>query len=506
MKAAKQFLLDAKKKNLLNSNKIKMIRTELYGSLALTGKGHATDKAVLMGLMGEEPETVDTTTIYDKIAKINLNKKIRLMDQDNEIPFSINFHKFERLPYHTNGMRFIMLDDTSREVYSDVYYSIGGGFILKDEETKYKPVDETVTLTSDNKSNTEKVLPFPFNTAQELMEHCRNNNMTIPQVILENEKSYHSEEFIKNKMDQIWKVMDNCITRGMNTPGILPGPLKVERRAPTLYKQLLKADSTDPMNIMNWINMFALAVSEENAVGGQVVTAPTNGAAGIIPSVLKYYEKYYSKKHPNKLYDFLLTAASIGMIFKKNATISGAEGGCQAEIGVAASMAAGGLTSALGGNLDQVEKAAEIAMEHFLGMTCDPIGGLVQIPCIERNALGSVKAINSVALALNESSKNKVSLDRVVHVMRETGNDMMTKYKETAKGGLAKEFKLDCKKPKDKKGVKSVLDNEIIYPKPQLNNKSKDVLMGVVSSNKEDKRSADSSIGIHEIPIVPRLI
>lgn len=452
MKAARQFLMDAQHKNLLNPNKIKSIKTELYGSLALTGKGHATDKAVIMGLLGEEPETVDSSTIYEKINKINSSKKLKLLKHDDlEIPFSVNFQKFERLPYHTNGMRFILLGENNREIFSDVYYSIGGGFILKEEDTKFKEPDDNVTLKPDS----VKTVPFPFNTADELIFHCKSNNLSIPQVIFENEKTYHSEEFILKKLNQIWTVMDNCIKRGMTTPGILPGPLKVERRAPTLYKRLTDdPDLSDPMNSMNWLNMYALAVSEENAVGGQVVTAPTNGAAGIIPAVLKYYEKYYSKKHPDKIIEFMLTAASIGMIFKKNATLSGAEGGCQAEVGVAASMAAGGLTCALGGTTDQIEKAAEIAMEHFLGMTCDPIGGLVQIPCIERNAVGSVKAVNSAALALNESSKHTVSLDRIVHVMRETGNDMMTKYKETSKGGLAKEFKLDCRKGKDKKVVK----------------------------------------------------
>lgn len=454
MKAARQFLINAKNKGLLNKDKIKFVKTDLYGSLALTGKGHATDKAVIMGLLGEIPDTVDTSTIYERISIINQQKKLKLL-ADFEVPFSINFQKFERLPYHTNGMRFSLIDENGKEIFSDVYYSTGGGFIVSEDETKY-----TRTGTS---NPDDKEVPHPFTTGDELFSHCSNKNITIPQLIYENERTWHSDQEINEKLDNLWTVMNNCITRGMNSPGVLPGPLKVERRAPILYKQLQNNhDETDPMSYMNWINMYALAVSEENAMGGQMVTAPTNGAAGIIPAVLKYYEKYYSKKYPNKMHDFLLTAASIGMIFKRNATISGAEGGCQAEIGVAASMAAGGLACALNGNLIQIEKAAEIAMEHFLGMTCDPIGGMVQIPCIERNAVGSVKAINSTALALNETARNKVSLDRVVQVMKETGDDMMTKYKETAKGGLAKEFKEDYKKGiKAQKILKKETDSKL---------------------------------------------
>lgn len=432
MKAAKQFLLKAVEKGV-DISKTKTMKTDLYGSLALTGKGHHTDKAVILGMLGEDPVTVDTPKIYDKVDILAKEKKIKLLNKYDS-DFKINFLRSQKLPYHTNGVKFTLLNKDDKELFSEIYYSIGGGFILSEEETKSQNKDD------ENKFNK---LPFQFKNAKELFWMSETNQITLPQLIMENEKVYLgiSEKEIKERLDVIWKVMDNCINRGLVTEGYLPGPLNLQRRAPSLYKKLLEeSTSQNPMFYLNWINAHAIAVSEENASGGQVVTSPTNGSAGVIPAVLNYYFKFCADKHPNKLHDFLLSAGAIGGIFKLNSTISGAEGGCQAEIGVSASMAAAGLTCALNGNSNQIEKASESAMEHFIGMTCDPIGGLVQIPCIERNGMGAVKAINASALALTETIMNKVSLDRIVRVMKKTGEDMKSKYKETSKGGLAKEF------------------------------------------------------------------
>lgn len=451
MKAAKEFIQNAHKSHILNSynSKIKSVKVDLFGSLALTGKGHATDKAVIMGLIGEEPEFVDTSNIYKKISEINKEKKLKLLNMNqHELNYKIEFHKQGKLPYHTNGMRFILLDENNNELFKEIYYSTGGGFIVNEKDIPN--VGEKANKPSS--SNTEeKPVPYPFKTADELFYICKSENKTIAEVIMENEKTWRDELEIRKKLDRIWEVMHNCIQRGIYTKGLLPGPLKIERRAPIIYEKLKKIEEQykthdendnhlcmDPMENLNYINMWALAVSEENSIGGQVVTAPTNGSAGVIPAVLSYYKKFYEHKYPNKLHDFLLTSAAIGMIIKLNATVSGAEGGCQAEIGAASSMAAAGLTAALNGSLVKIENAAEIAMEHFIGMTCDPVGGMVQIPCIERNAIGAVKAVNSCALALMENNKHKVSLDRIVQVMKQTGDDMKTKYKETSKGGIAK--------------------------------------------------------------------
>ena len=455
MKAAKEFLLNAKQNNLFNNlDKIKSVKIDLFGSLALTGKGHGTDKAIIMGLMGEEPEFVDTSTIYKKINEITKIKKLKLLNGfDSETNFSIDFHKTGKLPYHSNGMRFILLDNENKEIFREIYYSTGGGFIINEKE-----IDENEKSKKNNYVKlTEKSVPYPFSTANELMYICKTEKRSIAEIVLANELTWRTEEEIKIKLDRIWEVMDNCIKRGIKANGYLPGPLKVERRANGIHENLITntGEITDSMEYLNWINMWALAVSEENSMGGQVVTAPTNGSAGVIPSVLSYYKKFYEKKYPNKTYDFLLTAAAIGMIIKLNATISGAEGGCQAEIGASSSMAAAGLTAALNGNINQIENAAEIAMEHFIGMTCDPVGGMVQIPCIERNAVGAVKAVNSCAMALIEKNKHKVSLDNIVQVMKQTGDDMKTKYKETSKGGIAKVMQGDInesKKEMNKKG------------------------------------------------------
>lgn len=448
MKAAKEFLIKANSLGLLNPTKVKMMKTDLYGSLALTGKGHASDKAVIMGMMGEDPDSVDTNTIYSIVDNLNQSKKVRLLNKF-EADFKINFLRNQKLPYHSNSMKFTLIDHDDKEIFEDFYYSIGGGFILNGSD-----VDNKIDVK-------QKEIPFPFTKAKELFSLCEKHKMTIPELILENEKVFLDEQEIKIRIDKIWDVMQRCIDRGLHSPGILPGPLAVTRRAPALYEKLKSdLDPNDPMNNLNWINVFALAVSEENAIGGQVVTSPTNGSAGVIPSVLTYFYKFHKNKVTNKkLYDFFLTSSAIGSLFKTNATISGAEGGCQAEIGVSSSMAAAGLTCVLDGNLNQIENSAEIAMEHFIGMTCDPVGGMVQIPCIERNAVGAVKAVNACALALTENHKSKVSLDRIIKVMKKTGEDMKTKYKETSKGGLAKEFEKDMKS-----GSKKEIKYEIPLP------------------------------------------
>jgi len=484
MKAAKEFLMNAKKQKILDTHKhkIKTVKVDLFGSLALTGRGHATDKAIIMGLIGEDPDGVDTSTIYKKVADINKEKKLKLLNEfEHDLEYKIEFHKQGKLPYHTNGMRFILHDEKQEEIFKEIYYSTGGGFIVNELEMKDQKEKEKNAASDKFAGIAQKQVPYPFKTADELFYICKSEKKTIAEVVLENEKTWMEESEIRRKLDRIWEVMQNCIIRGLRTKGTLPGPLKIERRAPTILEKLLVNEHInsngfnnnnsgsvdlkiinvfdskfvlDPMDYMNWINMWAMAVSEENSIGGQVVTAPTNGSAGVIPAVISYYKKFYEHKHPGKLHEFLLTAAAIGMIIKLNATVSGAEGGCQAEIGAASSMAAAGLTAALGGNLIKIENAAEIAMEHFIGMTCDPVGGMVQIPCIERNAVGAVKAVNSTALALMENNKHKVSLDRIVQVMKQTGDDMKSKYKETSKGGLAKILEKDFKVGLDELKIK----------------------------------------------------
>jgi L-serine dehydratase len=457
MKAAKEFLVNAKKNGIIGKNNIRMVKAELFGSLALTGKGHATDKAIVMGLIGLDPDNVDTSTVYGKVDKLQAAKRLKILEEI-ETNFSIVFHRTGKLPYHTNGMRFSLINDNNEEIFKEIYYSVGGGFIVNDNEVN-PPNQENSADASNlsatpvdanekwNNSINEKKVPYPFKTADELFALCRENKLTVPQLIMENEKTRDSEQEIRRKLDRVWEVMNGSIKRGLYSHGILPGPLHIERRAPKLYVKLLEQETNqtelDPFHYMNWINCWALAVSEENSIGGQVVTAPTNGSAGVIPSTISYYNKFHSKKHPDKIHDFLLTASAIGMVIKLNATVSGAEGGCQAEIGASSSMAAAGLTSALGGSLVSIENAAEIALEHFIGLTCDPVGGLVQIPCIERNAVGAVKSVNAAALALSETNKHKVSLDRIIKVMKQTGDDMKSKYKETSKGGIAKIMEKD---------------------------------------------------------------
>jgi L-serine dehydratase len=435
MKAAKDFCTLLQTLSLLEVTQF--IQVDLYGSLALTGKGHGTDRAIMMGLEGEHPQTINPDLIPSRLQRIAANKALFLANQ-KKITFDYNqhlkFHYDEVLPYHTNGLCFIALDAYNHMLLKKIYYSIGGGFIVKEE------------TINENKHPPSETLPYPFKTAAELMQHCRQHSLTIADVMMANEKCWRSQAEIENNLLNIAHTMMHCIQKGCTTDGILPGGLNVKRRAPSLYRKLLnksKPPATHP-DVMNWLNVFAMAVNEQNAAGGKVVTAPTNGAAGIIPAVLNYYQTFCETASPEGVITFLLTAGAIGILYKIGASISGAEVGCQGEVGVACSMAAGALTAALGGSFRQVEKAAEIGMEHHLGLTCDPIGGLVQIPCIERNAMGAVKAVNAARLVIAEDEDEEsdgehiVTLDNVIRTMRQIGKDMMPIYKETSLGGLAK--------------------------------------------------------------------
>ncbi|HEX7112631.1 MAG TPA: L-serine ammonia-lyase [Mizugakiibacter sp.] len=411
---------------------VRRVRCELFGSLAMTGRGHGTDKAVLLGFEGEWPDRVDPDAIPARLERIRSNGRIRLLGK-HEIAFDekydLVFNKRQKLPYHSNGMRFFAYGDGDALLATRDYYSVGGGFVVNPDEAAE---DRIVADTTPQR--------FAFSTGDELLRICADEKLTIAQVMLENEKAWRSEAEIRTGLIAIWRAMQDCVARGLRSPGTLPGGLKVQRRAPMMAAELTsrpEAALKDPLTILDWVNLYALAVNEENAAGGRVVTAPTNGAAGIVPAVLHYYDRFCPGSNENGIVDFLLTAAAIGILYKENASISGAEVGCQGEVGVACSMAAGGLTAALGGSMGQVENAAEIGMEHNLGLTCDPIGGLVQIPCIERNAMGSVKAINASRMALRGDGKHRVSLDKVIKTMRDTGNDMKDKYKETSRGGLA---------------------------------------------------------------------
>jgi len=407
------------------------VEVRLYGSLGATGRGHGTHKAVILGLEGETPEGVDADAIPARVDTVIESKKLALAGR-HEIRFDFKndllFQKRKSLPGHPNGMRFTALDRAGERVHEAVFYSVGGGFVVTEDELG-KPVIGAANVE----------LPFPFENGAELLAACDDNGLSISGVMLANEQAWRSEADIRQGLLDIWAAMQGCVQRGCANDGLMPG-LKVERRAARLYRQLQsrpEAALKDPLTIMDWVNLYALAVNEENAVGGRVVTAPTNGAAGIIPAVLHYYTRFCGNTSDDGVVRFLLTAGAIGILFKRNASISGAEVGCQGEVGSACSMAAAGLTEVLGGTPQQVENAAEIAMEHNLGLTCDPIGGLVQIPCIERNAMASVKAINASRLALRGDGTHVVSLDKVIKTMRETGRDMQAKYKETSRGGLA---------------------------------------------------------------------
>jgi len=412
--------------------RVASVKVELFGSLGFTGRGHGTDKALLLGLEGDEPATVDVDSVAARVANTSKTKRISLLGK-HEVALDpetqLVFHRRDKLPLHANGMRFTAHDVAGGVVVERIYYSVGGGFVV---DHAGAPADGSVPA--------EQVLvPYPFNSANELLKHSVEHGMSISGLMLENEKAVLPEDEVRRGVVAIWRAMEACVKRGCEREGILPGGLKVKRRAAGLHRRLKSdpAGSSDPLVIMDWVNLFALAVNEENAAGGRVVTAPTNGAAGIIPAVMMYYRRFLPNADDEGTIRFLLTAAAIGALYKKNASISGAEVGCQGEVGVACSMAAGALAEVMGGTPAQVENAAEIGMEHNLGLTCDPIGGLVQVPCIERNAMGAVKAINAARLALQGDGTHKVSLDKVIRTMWRTGADMSTKYKETARGGLA---------------------------------------------------------------------
>ena len=408
------------------------VKVELFGSLGFTGKGHGSDRAVLLGLEGEDPSTVEVDSIAARIARITEARRVVLLGL-HEVALDpaeqLVFHRREKLPLHSNGMRFTALGAAGAPVAERVYYSVGGGFV----------VDHAGAPADGSKPADQVVVPYPFNSADELLRLSAEHGMAISTLMLENEAALAPLGDVRRRVDEIWRAMESCVKRGCEREGIRPGGLKVKRRAAGLHRRLKSdpAGGSDPLVIMDWVNLFALAVNEENAAGGRVVTAPTNGAAGIIPAVLMYYRRFLPNADDEGTLRFLLTAAAIGALYKKNASISGAEVGCQGEVGVACSMAAGALAEVMGGTPAQVENAAEIGMEHNLGLTCDPIGGLVQVPCIERNAMGAVKAINAARLALQGDGTHKVSLDKVIKTMWRTGADMSSKYKETARGGLA---------------------------------------------------------------------
>ncbi|MEZ8609623.1 MULTISPECIES: L-serine ammonia-lyase [unclassified Vibrio] len=405
------------------------IQVDLYGSLSLTGIGHHTDRATILGLLGNKPDTIKITSANQAMRHAVDSGEMDLAGTKH-IAFNYEtdmlFHK-DNLPLHENGMMITAFDQSGNVIVDETYYSIGGGFIATADELQ-------------NGTQTQAVeVPFPFKNADEMLQQADNSGMSLGGMILKNEAEFEGADIISEKADQIWRVMSRCMERGFETEGILDGGLNVTRRAPNLLKKLEAnaAVENDPMEIMDWINLFAFAVSEENAAGGQVVTSPTNGAAGVIPAVLMYYHRFIKELDTKQLKDFLAVSGAIGILYKTNASISGAEVGCQGEVGVSSSMAAAGLTALRGGSNEQICIAAEIAMEHSLGMTCDPIGGLVQVPCIERNAMGAMKAINASRMALKRNCKSLISLDKVIATMYQTGKDMNKKYRETSLGGLA---------------------------------------------------------------------
>ncbi len=432
MRAACAFIQTLKANALLS--RTGRVVVECYGSLGQTGKGHGTGKAIILGLAGFEPESVDIEAIPAFLAQVEQTQTLCLGgEQPSEFPRigAILFNRRKTLPAHSNGMTLRAYEGDTL-VFEQTYYSIGGGFII--EESHFANAREEAA-----RFDAAHPIPYPFESGAELLAQCQENGLSISGLMLANEKVFRSEAEIKAGLRKIWQAMQGCVERGCKSEGVLPGGLKVKRRAPALYRQLCGETNfnKDPLMVMEWVDLFALAVNEENAAGGRVVTAPTNGAAGIIPAVLHYYDRFVRKVDDELLMQYFLTAAAIGILYKKNASLSGAEVGCQGEVGVACSMAAGALAELLGASPAIVENAAEIGMEHNLGLTCDPVGGLVQVPCIERNAMGAVKAINAARLALRGTGEHKVSLDKVIRTMWETGNDMKTKYKETARGGLA---------------------------------------------------------------------
>ncbi|NMR31518.1 L-serine ammonia-lyase [Crystallibacter degradans] len=437
MRAAKRFTDGLVRDGQLTA--VARVRAELFGSLGATGFGHGSDKAVVLGLQGQDPETVDTDTADAQVRDAVAARKLALA---GEHPVSFDWdadvilHRRKALPAHPNGMTFFAYDDAGDLLRERTYYSVGGGFVVDEDAAGADRIVEDTTA-----------LPYPFTTGAQLLAHCRAEGLSIAQVMLANELTWRSEAELRSQLLHIWSVMQQCVENGCTrTEERLPGGLKVRRRAPELRRKLRQIEATaatsgspqpDPLWAMEWVNLYALAVNEENASGGRIVTAPTNGAAGIIPAVLHFYTRFVPGADDDGVVEFLLTAAAVGILFKENASISGAEVGCQGEVGSACSMAAGALCAVLGGTPEQVENAAEVGIEHNLGLTCDPVGGLVQIPCIERNAIASVKAINAARLCLQGDGEHKVSLDQAIKTMRETGKDMKIKYKETSRGGLA---------------------------------------------------------------------
>ncbi|MEU9900607.1 L-serine ammonia-lyase [Streptomyces phaeochromogenes] len=426
MRAARMFARRLRTEDVLSS--VTSVRAELYGSLGATGHGHGTPKAVLLGLEGASPRTVDVEGADERVEQIKSSGRLALLD-DQEIDFSFDddlvLHRRKTLPYHANGMTLWAYDASGAELLSKTYYSVGGGFVVDED-----------AVGADRIKLDDTVLKYPFRTGDELLRLTRETGLSISALMLENERAWRTEDEIREGLLAIWRVMQACVSRGMSREGILPGGLKVRRRAAMSARQL-RAEGDPLAHAMEWITLYAMAVNEENAAGGRVVTAPTNGAAGIIPAVLHYYINFVPGADEEGVVRFMLAAGAIGMLFKENASISGAEVGCQGEVGSACSMAAGALAEVLGGSPEQVENAAEIGMEHNLGLTCDPVGGLVQIPCIERNGMAAVKAVTAARMAMRGDGSHKVSLDKVIKTMKETGADMSVKYKETARGGLA---------------------------------------------------------------------
>jgi L-serine dehydratase len=430
MRAARQFAASLQHSGL--SAAVTRVKAEMYGSLGATGKGHGTHKAVLLGLEGEDAETVGVDTIDARVAAIREQKQLKLggirsvsfSDSDDLI-----LHRRKTLPLHPNGMRFTAFDGEGEALITKTYYSVGGGFVVDGANADSDPIIEDT-----------RRLAYPFKSCAELLAHCGSSGLSFSSLMLKNEQAWRSDAETRAGLLRIWQVMQDCVENGCRNEGVLPGGLNIQRRAPKLDQQLLakpEASLADPLTALDWVTLYALAVNEENAAGGRVVTAPTNGAAGIIPAVLHYYTRFVPGAKDEGVIRFLLTAAAIGILYKENASISGAEVGCQGEVGSACSMAAGGLAEVLGGTTRQVENAAEIAMEHNLGLTCDPVGGLVQVPCIERNAMASIKAISAARMAMRGDGSHLVSLDKVIKTLRDTGRDMKDKYKETARGGLA---------------------------------------------------------------------
>jgi L-serine dehydratase len=426
MNAAREFAQDLESQGLLTQTA--KVGVQLYGSLALTGHGHGTDRALLIGLEGNRPDEVDPDHVEAAVQRIRSTGRLILLGRHDiafDEPLDLLYLRNQVLPGHSNGMRFSALDASGRVLRQEEFYSIGGGFIVRGGQVAAAPVQPTIAV------------PYPFGSSEELLRIARESGLEIFEMMLANERVWRSDEEIRAGLLRIWRVMQDCVERGFNAQGLLPGVLKVRRRAPRLYRMLTSEGARGALDVMDWVNAFALAVNEENAAGGRVVTAPTNGAAGIVPAVLHYYCRFEAGADEEGVVRVLLTAGAIAMLYKQNASLSGAEMGCQGEVGVACSMAAAGLVAALHGTNEQVENAAEIGMEHNLGLTCDPIAGLVQIPCIERNAMGAVKAINAARLAIRGDGSHKVTLDQVIATMRQTGHDMSSIYKETSQGGLA---------------------------------------------------------------------